>query len=82
MQHWLSLQTVNLRQGIVFWRSVKWERSSKMSHQEDYARGYSDGYKSVQGNVIPPIAPIGPMTPLGSDPYEEGYKAGVEAAGG
>lgn len=53
-----------------------------MSHQEDYARGYSDGYKSVQGNVIPPIAPIGPMTPLGSDPYEEGYKAGVEAASG
>lgn len=37
-----------------------------MSHQEDYARGYSDGYKSVQGNVIPPIAPIGPITPLGS----------------
>ncbi len=53
-----------------------------MSHQDEYARGYSDGYKSVQENVIPPIAPIGPMTPLDSAPYEEGFKAGVSAAGG
>lgn len=53
-----------------------------MSHQEEYARGYSDGYKSIRGNIIPPIVPIGPMTPLGSDPYEEGFKAGVKAAGG
>lgn len=53
-----------------------------MSHQEEYARGYRDGYKSVRGNVIPPVAPIGPITPAGRDPYKEGYKAGVRSAGG
>ena len=53
-----------------------------ISHQDEYARGYRDGYKSVQGNVIPPVPPIGPITPLGSDPYKEGYKAGVRSAGG
>ena len=53
-----------------------------MSHQDEYAKGYRDGYKSVQGNVIPPVPPIGPITPLGSDPYKEGYKAGVRSAGG
>lgn len=53
-----------------------------MSHQDEYARGYRDGYRSVQGNVVAPVAPIGPTTPAGQDPYKEGYKAGVRAAGG
>lgn len=52
------------------------------SHQEEYRRGYSDGYKSVQGNVVVPVCPIGPITPAGSKPYDEGFKAGVKAAGG
>lgn len=28
------------------------------SYREEYVRGYKDGFRSVQGNVVVPIAPV------------------------
>lgn len=28
------------------------------SYREEYVRGYKDGIRSVQGNVVVPIAPV------------------------
>lgn len=49
--------------------------------QEDFCRGFEEGYKSVKGDmVILPVCPVAPITPVGSTPFREGLKAGVEAA--
>lgn len=49
--------------------------------QEEFCAGFEMGYKTVKGNnVIVPICPIPPITPIGSTPYQEGLKAGMKAA--
>lgn len=51
------------------------------SDQDDFCRGFAEGYKIVKGDMaIVPICPIAPITPIGSTPYREGIKAGMAAA--
>ncbi|EJQ0795088.1 hypothetical protein NYD80_004352 [Cronobacter sakazakii] len=46
-----------------------------------FCTGFEEGYKVVKGDmVIVPICPIEPITPIGSNSYREGIKAGMEAA--
>ena len=47
----------------------------------EFCAGFEIGYKTVAGNMsITPICPIEPITPIGSTPYQEGLKAGMEEA--
>lgn len=47
----------------------------------EFCDGFEMGYKTVKGNnVMTPMCPMEPMTPMGSTPYQEGIKAGVNAA--
>ena len=39
----------------------------------DYQKGFEEGYRMI-------IAPIQPLTPLGSTPFREGLKAGINLA--
>lgn len=49
--------------------------------QADFCAGFEEGYKAIKGNmVIVPICPIAPVTPIGSNDYREGLKAGMLAA--
>ena len=46
-----------------------------------FCEGFEEGYKSIKGNnVIVPICPLAPITPIGSTPFREGIKAGIAAA--
>lgn len=46
-----------------------------------FADGFREGYKSIEGNMsLAPLCPLAPLTPLGSTPYREGIKAGIESA--
>lgn len=47
--------------------------------REEYVRGYKDGFRSVQGNVLVPIAPaMGGLA--GVTRYDQGFEDGVKAA--
>ena len=47
----------------------------------EFCAGFEEGYKTVKGSmVIVPICPIPPITPIGSTPFREGIKAGINAA--
>jgi len=47
----------------------------------DFCNGFEIGYKTVKGNnVLVPLCPLEPLTPLGSTPYQEGLKSGMSAA--
>ena len=49
--------------------------------QEEFCTGFAEGYKSIKGDmVIVPICPIAPVTPIGSNDFREGLKAGMAAA--
>ena len=49
--------------------------------REEFCAGFEMGYKTVKGNnVLVPLCPLEPLTPLGSTPYQEGLKAGMQAA--
>ena len=49
--------------------------------KSEFCRGFEEGYRMVKGDmVIVPICPIPPITPIGSTPYREGLKAGIERA--
>lgn len=44
----------------------------------DYQKGFEEGYRMVMGaSALLPLAPIQPLTPLGSTPFREGLKAGI-----
>jgi len=46
----------------------------------DFCSGFSEGWKTVKGELaLVPICPIEPITPIGSTPYHEGLKAGMQA---
>lgn len=50
---------------------------------DNFSRGFEEGFKSVKGDmIIVPICPIEPITPIGSTSFREGIKAGIRAAGG
>lgn len=45
----------------------------------DFEEGFKEGYKMIRGDlVIVPITPIEPITPIGSNSYREGLKAGMK----
>ena len=47
--------------------------------KDTFCNGFSEGFKAIKGNlVIVPICPIAPITPIGSTPYREGLKAGMD----
>lgn len=49
--------------------------------QEEFCIGFEEGYKTIKGDmVLVPLCPLAPLTPLGSTPFREGLKAGMEAA--
>lgn len=51
------------------------------AHASEFCDGFEIGYKTVKGNnVLVPLCPLEPLTPLGSTPYQEGIKAGMQAA--
>lgn len=55
--------------------------SSGGDAQREFCDGYAIGWKSIKGDLsIVPICPIARITPIGSTPYREGLKAGVERA--
>lgn len=46
-----------------------------------FCNGFEEGYKTVKGDmVLVPLCPLEPLTPLGSNSYREGIKAGIDAA--
>ena len=46
----------------------------------DFCRGFDEGWKTIRGELaIPPICPVEPVTPIGSNSYREGLKAGTAA---
>ncbi|MES0207945.1 hypothetical protein NKJ93_02445 [Mesorhizobium sp. M0028] len=48
---------------------------------DEFCDGFEEGYKTIKGDmVIVPICPIPPITPIGSNDYREGIKAGIAAA--
>ncbi|MBE0131179.1 hypothetical protein [Citrobacter amalonaticus] len=48
---------------------------------DGFCAGFEEGYKTVKGDMaMLPMCPMEPMTPMGSTPYREGIKAGIEAA--
>ncbi|MBL7634912.1 MULTISPECIES: hypothetical protein [Atlantibacter] len=48
--------------------------------REEYVRGYKDGFRSVQGNVVVPTAPA--VAGLaGVSRYDQGFADGVKDAG-
>ena len=56
-------------------------RTNRRRAGQDFCRGFTEGWKSVKGNIsIVPICPLPPLTPIGSTPYQEGIKAGVKKA--
>lgn len=46
----------------------------------DFCRGFEEGWKTIRGELAsPPICPIEPVTPIGSNSFREGLKAGTAA---
>lgn len=49
------------------------------SAKTEFCRGFEEGYKTIMGDgVLVPMCPLEPLTPMGSTPYREGLKAGME----
>lgn len=64
----------------VFILSILVLTSSAVAESE-FCSGFEMGYKTVKGNmVLVPLCPLEPLTPLGSTSYQEGLKAGMQAA--
>ena len=54
-------------------------RDDRRDEREDFCDGFQEGWKTVKGEMsVVPICPIAPITPLGSTPYREGLKAGMQ----
>ncbi|MCZ8782023.1 hypothetical protein OM280_23155 [Escherichia albertii] len=51
------------------------------TRREEFEQGYRDGFRSVQGNVLPPKTPR-IVLETGSKPYDQGHAYGVRDAGG
>lgn len=45
-----------------------------------FCRGFEEGWKTIRGELaFAPICPIEPITPIGSTPFREGIKSGMDA---
>lgn len=54
---------------------------SRREEQRDFCSGFSEGYRSVKGNLaVVPVCPVPPVTPTGSTAYGEGVKRGMAEA--
>lgn len=54
---------------------------SSPAYASNFCAGFEEGYKSFQsGFSMVPMCPLEPITPLGSNPYREGIKAGAALA--
>ncbi|HEB4089385.1 TPA: hypothetical protein RZ058_000200 [Enterobacter cloacae] len=49
------------------------------NYREEYVRGYKDGFRSVQGNVVVPIPPVVGGV-VGLSRYDQGFADGVKDA--
>lgn len=47
-------------------------------HKSPFCQGFEEGYKSVRGGGLVPICPIPPLVPIGSTPFREGLKMGIQ----
>ena len=55
--------------------------SLAFADKSEFCKGFEEGYRSVAGNLaILPICPIAPITPIGSTPFREGIKVGIQQA--
>ncbi len=55
--------------------------SPTFAGQKEFCDGFKEGYKAIKGDmVMVPMCPLAPLTPLGSNDYREGLKAGMDAA--
>ena len=56
--------------------------ASAATAKSEFCQGFEMGYKTAKGsnNIMVPMCPMEPMTPMGSTPYQEGLKAGAKAA--
>lgn len=49
--------------------------------KSEFCTGFEEGYKSIKGDMIlVPLCPLEPLTPIGSNSFREGIKAGIRAA--
>ena len=49
----------------------------------NFELGFQEGYRIIQGDLsLVPLTPVQPVTPLGSTPFREGIKKGMNAATG
>lgn len=56
-------------------------QNTKVPH-DDFGAGFEVGWQTVKGTGSSrPLVPLEPLTSLGSTPFLEGVKAGLEAAG-
>ncbi|MBX9706802.1 MAG: hypothetical protein K2X61_02570 [Caulobacteraceae bacterium] len=48
-----------------------------------YKAGFEEGYRLIKGNnVVVPVCPVAPATPVGRTAYQMGLMKGIEKAGG
>jgi hypothetical protein len=48
---------------------------------DDFCDGFDEGWRAIKGDLaLVPLCPLAPLTPLGSTPYREGLKVGMEKA--
>ena len=52
---------------------------AEVQRRTEYCRGFEEGWKPLSGGITP-ICPIEPITPIGSTPFREGVKDGMQAA--
>ena len=49
--------------------------------ESQFCEGFAIGYKTIKGDMtLVPLCPLEPLAPLGSTPFQEGLKAGMQAA--
>lgn len=57
------------------------KENDEQQRRKEFVEGYRDGFRSIQGNVVTPVAP-NVVLEAGSNPFEQGYAYGVKDAGG
>lgn len=54
-------------------------RATPGRDHESFCDGYADGWRSIKGtDNLMPVCPRPPITPIGSTPYKEGLRVGMQ----